>query len=185
MQRHILFWPRPPPPPPLVPWGGSKRSNIIKHIKIQLQSQFQRILSQTLRVFSEMKDIKHIRRDFHLAAWVMPQEWDLGVPWGVGGGQFFSPKFNQIWRVRYLHECHMQQHHFLGHRPLGPWGGTKRSNIIKSELQSQFQSFLNQTLCIFSQMKYTETIKLCPLDVDVCQLQMYERISFKLSHYQL
>ena len=37
--------------------------------------------------------------------------------------------------------------------PLGPWGGAKRSNIIKSELQSQFQRFLNQTLCIFSQMK--------------------------------
>ena len=37
-----------------------------------------------------MKDIKHIRRDFHLAAWVKPQEWDLGVPWGVGGQFFFS-----------------------------------------------------------------------------------------------
>ena len=33
--------------------------------------------------------------------------------------------------------------------------------------------------------KYTETIKLCPLDVYVCQIQMYERISFKFSHYQL
>ena len=38
---------------------------------------------------------------------------------------------------------------FLGPHPLGPWGGAKRSNIIKSELQSQFQRFLNQTLCIF------------------------------------
>ena len=33
--------------------------------------------------------------------------------------------------------------------------------------------------------KYTETIKLCPLDVYVGQFQMYERISFKFSHYQL
>ena len=32
---------------------------------------------------------------------------------------------------------------------------------------------------------YTETIKLCPLDVSVCQFQTYERISFKFSHYQL
>ena len=32
---------------------------------------------------------------------------------------------------------------------------------------------------------YTETIKLCPLDVYVCQFQMYERITFKFSHYQL
>ena len=34
-------------------------------------------------------------------------------------------------------------------------------------------------------IKYTETIKLCPLDVYVCQFQMYERISFKFSPYNL
>ena len=48
------------------------------------------------------------------------------------------------------------QHYFLPlppPPPLGPLGGARRSNIIKSELQSQFQRFLNQTLCIFSQMK--------------------------------
>ena len=31
---------------------------------------------------------------------------------------------------------------------------------------------------------YTETIKLCPLDVYVCQFQMFERISFKFSPYK-
>ena len=36
-----------------------------------------------------MKDIKHIRRDFHLVAWVMPQGSDLGVLWGVWGSIFF------------------------------------------------------------------------------------------------
>ena len=30
---------------------------------------------------------------------------------------------------------------------------------------------------------YTETIKLCPLDVYVCQFLMYERISFNFLHY--
>ena len=39
-------------------------------------------------------------------------------------------------------------------RPLGPWGGVKRSNIIKSQLQSQFQRVLFQTLCVFSQKSY-------------------------------
>ena len=85
-----------------------------------------------------MKDIKHIKQDFYLVAWVMPKGSDLGVPWGVGGGggHFFFLKFNQIWCVSYLHvhEWHM-------HRHLGPRGGAKRSNIIKSELQSQFQRF--------------------------------------------
>ena len=40
---------------------------------------------QTLRVFSQMKDTKHIRRNFNSVAWVMPQGWDfgaLGVPKG-------------------------------------------------------------------------------------------------------
>ena len=138
------------------PWGpgeGPKGQMSYYIIKFQLLSQFQRFLTQTLCVFSQMKDIKHIRRDFHLAAWVMPQGWDLGVPWGgFVVKNFFFPKFNQIWCVSYLHEWHMQRHHFWGPCPLGPWGGAKRSNIIKSELQSQFQRFLNQSLCIFSHM---------------------------------
>ena len=74
------------------PWGpgeGPKGQILLNIIKFQLLSQFQRFLNQTLCVFSQMKDIKHIRRDFHLAAWVMPQGWDLGVPWGVVGS-FFS-----------------------------------------------------------------------------------------------
>ena len=73
-------------PRPLGPSGGAKRSNIIK---FQLQSQFQRFFNQALCVFSHMKDIKHIRLDFHLATWVMPQGWDLGVPWGVWGVNIF------------------------------------------------------------------------------------------------
>ena len=72
---YKFFWPC-----PLGPWGGVKRSKIIQ---FQLQSQFQRFLFQTLCVFSQMKDKKHIRQDFHYIAWVMPQGWDfgaLGVP---------------------------------------------------------------------------------------------------------
>ena len=67
VQRHIFFGP--------APWGpgegpkGRISSNIIK---TQLQSQFERFFNQTLCVFSHMKDVKHIRRDFRLAAWVMP-----------------------------------------------------------------------------------------------------------------
>ena len=105
-----------------------------------------------------MKDIKHIRRDFHSVAWVMPQGSDLGVPWGVEWSKkFFFPKFNQIWFVSNLHQWHMQRHNFLGPNPLGPWGGAKRTNIIKSQSQSQFQRFLNQTLCVFSQLKDIKT----------------------------
>ena len=74
------------------PWGpgeGPKGQISLNIIKFQLLSQFQRFLNQTLCVFSQMKDIKLIRRDFHLAAWVMPQGWDLGVPQGVVASNFF------------------------------------------------------------------------------------------------
>ena len=58
------------------PWGlGAKKSNVIKVITKSIPKIFKPILC----VFSQMKDIKHIRRDFHLATWVMPQGWDLGV----------------------------------------------------------------------------------------------------------
>ena len=147
MQRHFFF-----APPPWVPGEGPNGKMSVNIIKFQLQSQFQRFLNQTLCVFSQLKDIKHIRRDFYLDAWVMSQGRELGVPWGVGRSKK-NPKFNQIWCVSYLHEWHMQHYNFSVPRRLGPWGGAKRSNIIKSELQSQFLRFLNQTLRIFSQMK--------------------------------
>ena len=55
------------------------------------------------------------------------------------------------------------------------------SNIIPFTIKkSRIRTAQIHSLC-----KYTETIKLCPLDVYVCQFQMYERISFKFSHYQL
>ena len=107
-----------------------------------------------------MKDIKHIRWDFHSAPWVMPQGSDLGVPWGLSGQKnFFPPKFNQIWCISNLHQWHMQRHNFFGPHPLGPWGGAKRSNIIKPQSQSQFQRFLYQTLCVFSQLKDIKHIR--------------------------
>ena len=61
-------------------WGGAKRSNIIK-----FQLLISKFLNQTLCVISQMKDIKHIRRDFHSVAWVMPQGWGLRGTGGLGG----------------------------------------------------------------------------------------------------
>ena len=46
---------------------------------------------------------------------------------------------------------------------------------ISKETYSHLKSSTEQLNGII----YTETIKLCPLDVGVCQFQMYERISFK------
>ena len=109
MQGHIFL-----APPPWSPWEGLKGQISLNIIKFQLQSQFQRFFNQTLRGFSHIKNIKHIRRDFNLAVWVMPQGWDLGIPWGVGGSNCFILKCNQILSVSYLHEWHMHLHHFFG-----------------------------------------------------------------------
>ena len=68
-------------------------------------------------------------------------------------------KFNQIWCVSYSHEWGVQQQICFWPYLLGPWGGVKKSNIIKSQLQSQFQRFLFQTSCVFSQMKDTKHIR--------------------------
>ena len=35
-----------------------------------------------------------------------------------------------------------------------PWGGAKRSNTIIFQLQSLFQRFLNQTLCLLTNERY-------------------------------
>ena len=76
---------------------------------------------------------------------------DLGVRWGLG---VIFLKFNQSWCVSYLHEWHMQQHNCFGPPPLGALGRGQRSNIIKSQLLSQFQIFLNQTLCLLTKERY-------------------------------
>ena len=143
-----FFWPR-----PLGLWEGPKGQISLDIIKFQLLSQFQRFLNPNFVCLLTNKRYKTYQTGFSFGPLGHAPGVGLGVHvrgWGV---KFFFPKFNQIWCVSYLHEWHMQRHHFLGPRPLGPTGGVKRSNIIKFELQSQFQRFLNQTLCIFSQMR--------------------------------
>ena len=86
---------------------------------------------------------KHIRQDFHS----VPRGWT----WRVRGVQNCVFRiFNQIWCVSYSHEWHMQQHNYFGPRTLGPWGGAKRSNIIKFHLpifiRSQVQYLGGQNL---------------------------------------
>ena len=57
------------------PGEGSKVNN---HL-MSITKSISKIFNQTLCVFSQMKDTKHIRQDFHSVAWVMPQGWDFGA----------------------------------------------------------------------------------------------------------
>ena len=155
MQRHIFFGPC-----PLGPWGGAKRSNIIKYHEISITKSISKIFYPNFVCPLTNERYKTYQTGFSFGC--------LGHAPGVGLGRTVGgwvvkkkkfPKFNQIWCVSYLHQWHIQGHNFFGPHPLGPWGGASRSNIIKSQSQSQFQRFLNQTLCVFSQMKDIKHIR--------------------------
>ena len=73
-------------PAPLGPGEGSKGQI---SFNFNYKVDFKDFLYQTVCVFSQMKDTKHIRRDSHSVAWVMPQGWDFGAL-GTPGGHFFK-----------------------------------------------------------------------------------------------
>ena len=87
-----------------------------------------------------MKDIKHIGQDFQLTARVMPKGWDLGVLLGVWGQVLSSQIQPGLVCELLTYKWHKQQHNCSGLPP--PWalGRGQRSNIIKSQLLSQFQT---------------------------------------------
>ena len=68
--------------------GALRRGQKVKYHLISITKSISKIFYQTLCVFSQMKDTKHIRRDFHSVPWVMPQGWDFGRR-GCPGGQIF------------------------------------------------------------------------------------------------
>ena len=76
-----LFW----VPTTLGPWAGAKRSNINKSKSQSISKIF---LYQTLCFFSQMNDIKHIRRDFIHSPGACPRGGTSGTM-GVGGSSFF------------------------------------------------------------------------------------------------
>ena len=77
-----------------------------------------------------MQDIKHIRRDFPSATWVMPRGGTWSSMGSCGGPNFFFQKINQTWSVSYSQEWHMHWHIFFGPSPLGPWAGVKKFNFL-------------------------------------------------------
>ena len=70
--RNVKFFWAPPP-------EALGRGQKVKYHLISITKSISKILFQTLCVFSQMKDTKHIRRDFHYVVWVMPQGWDFGA----------------------------------------------------------------------------------------------------------
>ena len=140
------------------PWGPGEGSKGQISFNFNYKVNFLRFLYQTLCVFSQMKDTKHIRRDFHSVAWAMPQGSDLGAL----GVLRWSKKKIQTWSCGISNqrgwwaEENASKIFILGPN-WEPWGEVKRSNIIKFQLPCQFQRFLYQTLCVLTyKRKYIE-----------------------------
>ena len=70
------------------------RGQKVKYHLISITKSNAKILYQTLCVFSQMKDTKHIRRDFRFVTWVMPQGWDFGATQGIGTQDCTLPSIN-------------------------------------------------------------------------------------------
>ena len=71
------------------PPGALRRDQKVKYHLISITKSISKIfIPNFVCVFSQMKDTKHIRRDFHSVAWVMPQGWDFGAV-GVPRGSIF------------------------------------------------------------------------------------------------
>ena len=90
-----------------------------------------------------MKDTKHIRRDFYSFAWVMPH----GCP---GGQQNFFKHGHVAYQIDGDDEQNKKQVAFLSLGQTGDLGARSKGQI---SLTCQFQRFLYQTLCVFSQIK--------------------------------
>ena len=112
-------------PPP----GALGRGQISFNFNYEVD--FNDFLYQTLCVFSQMKDTKHTRRDFHYVACVMLQGWDF-VALGCPGVQKL---FFKVWscgistRRGWRAEQNASKIFILGSN-WWPWGVVKSSNII-------------------------------------------------------
>ena len=79
-------------PPP----GALGRGQKVKYHLISITKAISKIFIPTLCVFSQMKDAKYIRQDFHYVPWVMPQGWDLGALGVPRGSIFFFFKHGHV-----------------------------------------------------------------------------------------
>ena len=96
-----------------------------------------------------MKDTKHIRREFYSVAWVMPQGWDFGAL-GYPGVNFFFKHGHVAYQIDGDDEQNKLQVTFSSWRQTGDLGVRSTGQI---SFTCQFQRFLYQTLCVFSQIK--------------------------------
>ena len=135
------------PPPPL--WGPSEGQKVKYHL-ISITKSISKILYQTLCVFSQMKDTKHIRRDFQSVPWVMPQGWDFGALGVPRGSEFFFSNMVMIvvYQIDRDQQNRMQVIFILGSN-WWPWGEVKGQTSLTFGYYVNFKDFYNK-FCVCS-----------------------------------
>ena len=81
--------------------------------------------------FSQIKDIKHIKQDFHSIAWLMPQGWDfgaLGVPRGTK--QKFFEHDHVAYQINGEGEHNIMQVKFSPYSQTGDLGSRSKGQIV-------------------------------------------------------
>ena len=79
----------------VLPPGALGRGQKVKYRLISIKKSISKIFIPNLCVYSQIKDPKHIRWDFHFVAWVMSQGW--GGLWGDVGAEVVKDLFFQTW----------------------------------------------------------------------------------------
>ena len=114
--NSTFFWP--------APWGpgeGPKGQISLNIIRISNTKSISKILKPNFVCLLTNERYKTYQTEFSFGGLGHALGVGLGGTVGVGRSNFFIffQKFNQILCVSYLHEWHMQQHHFFDSPPPG------------------------------------------------------------------
>ena len=135
------------------PWGpveGPKGQISLNIIKFQLLSQFQRFFKPNFVCLLRNERYKTYQMGFSFGRLGHAPGVGLrGTVRGWGVKKICFPKFNHIWCVSYLHEWHMQRHHFWVPAPWGPGEGPKGQISLNLNYKVNFKDFLTK-LCVSS-----------------------------------
>ena len=112
-----FFWSPPP--------GALGRGQKLKYKKISITKSISKIFKRNFVCLLTNERYKTYQTGFSFGRLGHAPGVGLRGTVGVGWSNFFSPKFNQIWCVSYLHQWHMQRHNCFGPYPWGHVEGPK------------------------------------------------------------
>ena len=102
-----------------------------------------------------MKDIKHIRRDFHSITWVMPKGSDLRVPWGVGVNKIKNSEIQPDLACELLTSMAHATAQFFGSPPPGALGRGQKVKYHKISITKSISKiFKSNFVCLLTNERY-------------------------------